>query len=338
MKTLKPFFTSAFLLFSIFVYAQDSDANIGKAFIANESVIAYVYNEAAKKPETDRFILARNYRIKIIDRFNDGGISYYTVRVYNYFYGDDLILTDFASNKKMAATIKEDVSLAEETEFKRKVLAVTDKSDLQAYRNQFTGSSPLNDKIEVFAISKTVNGGIAYKLSKPQISDNIFLIKVNDLHSFRPYYEKREKFVNASYINIPAKIRFAPVDIVQNFNLGLNGDLKMRWGSSANSYVGLVFGINIAGTDFNEAEFEGLDSEDIKGSKLFTFSPNVGIYYQYKSIQFIIGSSMDYMSRNFGNDWCYQGKPNILFGVGTNLISNDKPTSSSIESKEIGKD
>lgn len=333
MKTLKPFFTSAFLLFTIFVYAQDSDANIGKAFIANESVIAYVYNEAKKEPETDRFILARNYRIKIIDRINYGAIGYYMVRVYNYFYGDDLILTDFTSNKEMAATIKEDVSSAVEADLRTRVSSVTNKSNKQEYQNGFTGL-PLADKIEVFKISSTVNGSTAFKLSKPQAVENVFLIKVNDLHSFRPYFEKREKFVNASYINIPAKIRLAPVDIVQNFNLGLNGDLKMRWGNSANSYVGLVFGINIAGTDFNEAEFEETFSKEIKGSKLFTFSPNIGLYYQYKSIQFIFGGSMDYMSRDFGSNWCYQGKPNILFGVGTNLISNDKPTSGSIEAKK----
>ena len=219
-------------------------------------------------------------------------------------------------------------------DLRTRVASVTDKSNKQAYQNGFTDLPSLADKIEIFKISTTVNGAKAFKLSKPQAIDNIFLIKVNDLHSFRPYHKKNEGFVNASYINIPAKIRLAPVDIVQNFNLGLNGDLKMRWGHSTNNYVGLVFGINIAGTDFNEAEFVGFDVDEIKGSKLFTFSPNIGLYFQYKSIQFIFGGSMDYMSRDFGSNWCYQGKPNILFGVGTNLISNDKPTSGSIEAKK----
>lgn len=328
MKTIKFFFTFLLLLTSVLSNAQDSDPNVGNVFIANESVIAYVYEEASKNPEAERFILARDYRIKILDRISVNNISYYMVRVYNYYYGDDNILSDFASNKEMAATIKRDISLSEEAELKV-TAAEGDKQTLSqnlSYANE----------IKVFKISTSVNGSTAYKLSRPQATDNLFLIKVNDLHSFKSYYKKWERFVNASYINVPAKIRFQPIDLVQNFNLGLNGDLKMRCGQSANSYVGFVFGINIAGTDFNKAEFTNNTSLTASG-KLFIFSPNLGVYYQYKSLQFVFGTGWDYMSKDYGKDWDYQGKPNFLFGVGTNLISSDKPSTSSIEAKEIRK-
>ncbi|MBP9120301.1 MAG: hypothetical protein KBF59_05505 [Ignavibacterium sp.] len=299
-----------------------NDDLIGKTFVTQTSLTVTVYDQSKQK-DTTKYVIQRDYKIKIYEKIIIDSKPYYAVKIFNYFYGNDKVIKDFEPEIGAVATVK--TKIGNERYESIKGNSFTQKTLQQKMKSpEFTIDT--NETLNIFNVKKEVNNTTGYLLSKSRIEDNIFLLDASEIIYCKEYIEKNEFLVNLSAMSAPFKVRFAKnnLDFTQKFSLGVSGDLKIRYGTRKDIFNGILIGVNVSGETVNENDFKFTNNVVQLSSSAFIISPSIAIYHQRSRIQMMFGMSVDFMEKNIAKAWVYNGRPNIIFGIGYDIIKPEK--------------
>ena len=200
-----------------------NDDLIGKTFVTQTSLTVTVYDQSKQK-DTTKYVIQRDYKIKIYEKIIIDSKPYYAVKIFNYFYGNDKVIKDFEPEIGAVATVK--TKIGNERYESIKGNSFTQKTLQQKMKSpEFTIDT--NETLNIFNVKKEVNNTTGYLLSKSRIEDNIFLLDASEIIYCKEYIEKNEFLVNLSAMSAPFKVRFAKNSCIL-LVLVLNVDLKVQ--------------------------------------------------------------------------------------------------------------
>jgi hypothetical protein len=145
-----------------------------------------------------------------------------------------------------------------------------------------------------------------------------------------PFYST--KFNTAQFtvsaVTLPVKLRLNNFDFDKNFSLGFAGGAKQRISNYKEHYINYLAALSISTNDLDSFSTRGkVATQPIKN--VATFSPALGIVFEFGKAQVGIFGGVDLMSKSNRNkfDWIYHGKPWLSIGFGFSILSkeSDKP-------------
>jgi len=126
-------------------------------------------------------------------------------------------------------------------------------------------------------------------------------------------------------VTIPIKIRPGngdniPLDFYGNFNAGVGLNLKIK------DFVGVYGGISITTVPVDKETTNGLITTPTNAAAL---TPTIGLIKEVAGVQIGAFIGFDFLSRELGENWIYQGRRWFGIGVGVNLfdVSSGKTSS-----------
>jgi hypothetical protein len=134
---------------------------------------------------------------------------------------------------------------------------------------------------------------------------------------------KSAKFTSSA-ITLPVKLRLKDFDFDKNFSLGISGGIKNRISKYSPNYINALIALNISTSDLDSFSTKGkVAGQPIKN--VATFSPALGIVFEFGKAQIGIFSGVDLMSKANRNkfDWIYHGKPWISLGFGISILGKE---------------
>lgn len=150
-----------------------------------------------------------------------------------------------------------------------------------------------------------------FKLSKSVFLESIKLVEPKVLLEF-------------GTATIPIKIRPGdgediPLDFYGNFNAGLGVSVKIR------KFVNIYGGISLTSVPVDSITTKGIITSPTNASAL---TPTFGIIKEIGRVQLGGFVGWDFLSRELGKNWIYQGRPWYGIGIGFNIftINRDSKT------------
>ncbi|MDE1206012.1 hypothetical protein [Tenacibaculum larymnensis] len=116
---------------------------------------------------------------------------------------------------------------------------------------------------------------------------------------------------------IPIKIRPGdgeeiPLDFYGNFNAGIGMSIKFR------NFINLYGGISLTSVPVDSITTKGVITSPTNASAL---TPTMGIIKEVGNVQIGGFVGWDFLSRNLGKNWIYQGRPWYGVGIGFNIFT-----------------
>ena len=152
-------------------------------------------------------------------------------------------------------------------------------------------------------------------------NDNIryFILKKNDMINIcSEYVNPRTPTVAFGTFSMPFKFRPSKSNFTSNLSLGTSVYVNSQL--TTNSSCGFVVGLSLSSVSLDSLSTNG----KIKtSSDRPAITPSFSLVYAYKNINFIFGVGADYINKTSAieQNWIYNGKPWLGFGIGINLFS-----------------
>ncbi|WP_430468437.1 hypothetical protein [Winogradskyella ouciana] len=143
-----------------------------------------------------------------------------------------------------------------------------------------------------------------------------FFLSKEDLKS---YAEVVPAFITIEFgtVTIPIKIRpgngdNVPLDFYGNFNAGVGLNFKI------NKFASLYSGISITSVPVDSETTNGNITSATNAAAL---TPTLGLIKEVGKVQVGVFAGFDFLSRELGKNWIYQGRRWFGIGVGFNIFS-----------------
>jgi hypothetical protein len=166
------------------------------------------------------------------------------------------------------------------------------------------------------------------KADATQLSQLYFKIKRGDLDSncikVFPTGKKSASFT-LGLVTMPLKLRLGKnFDFQGSFSLGTTAGAKFRLSEFSPNYINLLFGASISTVSLDSFNTGGrVPGQPL--TNIATFSPSLGIVFEFGRSQAGVFYGWDFLSKSTQNkyQWIYNRKPWISIGLGFSIFNID---------------
>lgn len=113
--------------------------------------------------------------------------------------------------------------------------------------------------------------------------------------------------------------RIRQFDFANDINIGLSAGVKLRIDNKQRAFLNLVGGVSLTSIAVDEDNTRNFVDQKTNASSI-TYS--VGLVFQYDDFQIGLINGWDYLSRDLGDNWVYQGRPWYGVGLGLSIFSS----------------
>jgi len=157
-----------------------------------------------------------------------------------------------------------------------------------------------------------------------QDNNNYFTLDALDFHKVAIVYPKVRSFIFGALL-VPIKLRPGKKD--ERFfdfskDVSIGTSFGYRWGISKfrPHYTDLLFGVGISSITADETTTLGFIS---KSTNLAAFSLSLGGLLEFSDIQIGLFTGLDWLARDAGESWIYQGKLWFSIGIGYQIFAKN---------------
>ena len=187
---------------------------------------------------------------------------------------------------------------------------------------EFMIDKVLDDNVVITFINWIESDATLIQRNKDFVYDSsrkYFLLSHDKLKSTTEIVPSRVE-IEFGTVTIPIKIRpgngeHIPLDFYGNFNAGVGLSFKLR------NFINLYSGISITSVPVDSETTNGVITSTTNAAAL---TPTIGVLKEVGQAQFGLFIGFDFLSRNLGENWIYQGRRWFGIGIGYNIFSISK--------------
>ena len=288
---MKEVFTILALICFMLIQAQtpeeDKTLERDKIYVFKSGTPVHVYNRLKSIKESEKIIAQSGWKFQIDEVLEDGFIIRFTKWKANFL----------ASKTKKESAKNKNLTFVNQFESEVK-LTKDNKEEKISYETPlyyFIDKSSFENRTATQQAKTPIYSFVSGAVTVP--------IKI------RPGGDERNEDTDE---------RIRQFDFANDINVGISAGFKIRIDSKQRAFFNILGGISLTSVSVDEGNTNNFVEQKTNASAI-TYS--IGLVFQYDDFQFGFFNGWDYLSRDFGENWVYQGRPWYGIGLGLSIFS-----------------